>query len=59
MTYAYALSAHKLQGSELDAILLYQDYCSENWSSARWFYTALTRAVSKVYLINTKYQTLI
>jgi len=59
MTYGYVASAHKLQGSEMDTILLYQDYCNENWSSPRWFYTALTRASNKVYLILSKYQSLI
>lgn len=56
-TYGYAISAHKSQGSQFDKVFVYQNYSAPSWNSARWFYTAITRAVSKLVIIpNSKYQ---
>jgi exodeoxyribonuclease-5 len=53
--YAYAVTAHKSQGSQWDTICVVEQKC-KNWDHIRWFYTSVTRAVSKVYIVphNTK-----
>ena len=53
--FAYAVTCHKAQGGQWDAIFIDQGYltedmlCDEYW---RWMYTAFTRARKKLYLIN-------
>lgn len=47
--YGYALTCHKLQGSEYERVLIYDEY-SRSDGRAQWLYTALTRA-SKVCAI--------
>jgi exodeoxyribonuclease-5 len=41
--WAYAITAHKSQGSEWDNVVVY-DECPPCWDGARWRYTAATRA---------------
>lgn len=41
--YSYAVTCHKAQGSEWDRVLVIEEGC-RLWSSARWAYTAATRA---------------
>lgn len=41
--FAYAVTAHKFQGSEDDRILVYEERC-QYWEHARWAYTAASRA---------------
>lgn len=53
--YAYAMTCHKSQGGQWHSIFIDQGYVTEDMmgvSYYRWMYTALTRATSKVYLVN-------
>lgn len=45
--YAYAITAHKSQGSEFDSVLVLEEI-SQNWCPQRWRYTVSTRAKSKL-----------
>lgn len=45
--YAYALTAHKAQGSEFDQVIVFQ----ENAGDKRWLYTACTRAKEALIVI--------
>ncbi len=53
--FAYAVTCHKAQGGQWDAVFIDQGFltedmlCDEYW---RWMYTAFTRARKKLYLIN-------
>ena len=52
--YAHAITGHKAQGGQWQCVFIdnpiWQDSLSED--DVKWLYTALTRAVSKVYLVN-------
>jgi exodeoxyribonuclease-5 len=53
--FAYALTCHKTQGGQWDTVFIDQGYLSDkmlNVEYLRWLYTAVTRAVKKVYLVN-------
>jgi len=53
--FAYALTCHKTQGGQWDTIFIDQPYLPEgklDRSFLRWLYTAITRAKSKVFLVN-------
>jgi exodeoxyribonuclease-5 len=55
--YAYAVTCHKSQGGQWSDVYIDQGYFTEEMldkSYLRWLYTALTRATSKVYLMNFK-----
>jgi exodeoxyribonuclease-5 len=54
-TWAYAMSCHKMQGSQADKIYVDFNYCAESWNPNRWLYTAITRAAKDVTLFNSKY----
>lgn len=41
--YSYAITCHKAQGDEWDAVLVIEERCA-GWSHARWAYTAASRA---------------
>jgi exodeoxyribonuclease-5 len=41
--YAYAVTAHKAQGSQWGSVCVIEEVASQ-WSYARWVYTAITRA---------------
>lgn len=43
MTFGYALTVHKAQGSEWPRVLVFEDI-APTWEAARWRYTAATRA---------------
>lgn len=55
--FAYAVTCHKAQGGQWDAVFIDQGYLTgdmlndEYW---RWLYTAITRARSRLYFINFK-----
>lgn len=50
--YAYAITAHKSQGSEFDNLLVFnQPIGSEQVDRRRWLYTAITRAKKKCILV--------
>ncbi|MBW3544201.1 MAG: AAA family ATPase [Bacteroidetes bacterium] len=53
--FAYALTCHKAQGGQWEAVFVEQGYLTEenigvDW--VRWLYTAVTRAKKELYLIN-------
>jgi len=52
--YGYVMSVHKSQGSEWDKIILFEQR-TKRWSDeyyAKWLYTAITRARSKLFIIS-------
>ena len=52
--YVHAITGHKAQGGQWDCVFIdnpiWQDDVTED--DLKWLYTALTRAVQKVYLVN-------
>ncbi len=53
--FAYALTCHKSQGGQWDAVFIDQGYLPENQVDSdfiRWLYTAITRGVKEVFLLN-------
>lgn len=52
MGYAYAITCHKAQGSQYDKIVIHNEPIGNNEEEkARWLYTAITRAVKKLILL--------
>lgn len=54
-TYGYALTAHKSQGSEWEKVYLDSSWMADSWSSARWLYTAVTRASQELFTFSSDY----
>lgn len=56
LKYAEALTCHKSQGGQWSCVFIdnafWQDFLTSD--DIKWLYTALTRAVEKVYLVNFK-----
>lgn len=55
--FAYAVTCHKAQGGQWDAVFVDQPYITDemiNIEYYRWLYTAITRASKKLYLVNFK-----
>jgi exodeoxyribonuclease-5 len=55
--FAYAVTCHKSQGGQWDAVFVDQGYFTDdmlNIEYFRWLYTAVTRAKSELYLVNFK-----
>lgn len=53
--FAYALTCHKSQGGQWDAVFVDQGYLTDeniNEEYVRWLYTALTRAKKELFLVN-------
>lgn len=53
--FAYAITGHKAQGGQWDAVFIDQGYFTEemmNKDFLRWLYTAITRAKTRVYFVN-------
>ena len=50
--YGYAITAHKAQGGQWDNVLVI-DESSVFDESARWLYTAVTRAVEQVTVVTS------
>ena len=53
--FAYALTCHKSQGGQWDAVFVDQGYLSEEMVDhdyLRWLYTAITRASKELFLVN-------
>jgi len=53
--FAYALTCHKSQGGQWDAVFVSQGYLKEEMIGReylRWLYTAVTRARQELYLMN-------
>ncbi|GGZ27615.1 ATP-dependent exodeoxyribonuclease [Echinicola pacifica] len=53
--FAYALTCHKSQGGQWQAVFVDQGYVTEEQLDAeyiRWLYTAITRATDELFLVN-------
>lgn len=53
--FGYAVTCHKAQGGQWKNVFIDQGFLSENMVNIeylRWLYTAITRATSKLYLVN-------
>ncbi|MBS1523156.1 MAG: AAA family ATPase [Bacteroidetes bacterium] len=53
--FAYAVTCHKAQGGQWEAVFVDQGYLTEemiNMDFLRWFYTACTRASRELFLVN-------
>ena len=53
--FAYAVTCHKAQGGQWEAVFVDQGYLTEemiNMDFLRWFYTACTRASKELFLVN-------
>jgi exodeoxyribonuclease-5 len=49
--YGYALTVHKSQGSQWDAVVLFDESRSFREHRARWLYTGVTRAAKRLVLV--------
>lgn len=53
--FAYALTCHKAQGGQWPVVFIDQIYLPDNKidsETLKWLYTALTRGINEVYLVN-------
>ncbi|NQX96945.1 MAG: ATP-binding domain-containing protein [Flavobacteriales bacterium] len=53
--FAYAITCHKSQGGQWDAVFVDQGYLTDemiNVEYLRWLYTAITRTKKELYLVN-------
>jgi exodeoxyribonuclease-5 len=53
--FGYAVTCHKAQGGQWDTVFVDQGYISEEMIGReyyRWLYTAITRAIKRLYLVN-------
>ena len=53
--FAYAVTCHKAQGGQWDAVFIDQGYLTEemvNTEFLRWLYTAITRSTQELFLVN-------
>ena len=52
--YAHAITTHKAQGGQWQCVFIDNPFWQEDLTAddVKWLYTALTRAVSRVYLVN-------
>ncbi|RIJ41792.1 ATP-dependent DNA helicase [Pontibacter oryzae] len=60
--FAYALTCHKAQGGQWQAVFVDQGFLKEdmvNEELARWLYTALTRSSEELFLLNFNEQLLV
>lgn len=46
--YAYAITAHRAQGSEYDSVMVLEQRC-DLWDHKRWAYTAASRAIEEIF----------
>ncbi|WP_334175609.1 AAA family ATPase [Pseudoxanthobacter sp.] len=51
LTYGYALTVHKAQGSQWDRVMLFDESHAFREDRARWLYTGLTRAARSVTVV--------
>ncbi len=49
--YGYVLTVHKAQGSQWDAVMLFDESFAFRENRARWLYTGITRAASKLTVV--------
>ncbi|MCB0401559.1 MAG: ATP-binding domain-containing protein, partial [Flavobacteriales bacterium] len=53
--FAYAVTCHKSQGGQWDAVFIDQGYLTDEMIHVeylRWLYTAVTRAKKELFLVN-------
>lgn len=53
--FAYAITCHKAQGGQWDAVFVDQGFLTEdmiNMDFLRWLYTGITRSVKQLFLVN-------
>lgn len=53
--FAFAVTCHKAQGGQWDAVFIDQGFLTEDMVNAgflRWLYTGLTRATTQLFLVN-------
>ncbi len=53
--FAYAITCHKAQGGQWDAVFIDQGFLTEEMIDVdflRWLYTAVTRSVKQLFLVN-------
>jgi exodeoxyribonuclease-5 len=51
MTFGYALTVHKAQGSQWNNVILFDESRSFRSDSQRWLYTGVTRAAEKLVVV--------
>ncbi|MGP9820154.1 ATP-dependent DNA helicase [Salinarimonas sp. NSM] len=51
LTYGYALTVHKAQGSQWDDVVLFDESFAFREHRARWLYTGLTRAAERIVVV--------
>lgn len=52
VTYGYAITCHKAQGSQWDKVLIQEEWFpGDSTEHARWLYTAITRAANRCVII--------
>ena len=49
--YGYVLTVHKAQGSQWDAVMLFDESFAFRENRARWLYTGITRAATKLTVV--------
>ncbi len=49
--YAYAVTAHTMQGNESSKVLIYNERIFDEKTYRKWLYTAITRAIDEVYIV--------
>jgi exodeoxyribonuclease-5 len=52
--FSYAITCHKAQGGQWPCVFVDQGYVTDEMAGVelnRWFYTAVTRAQEKLYLV--------
>ncbi len=52
MTYGYAMTVHKSQGSQWNSVVVLDDWYNANYKE--WLYTGLTRAAERVTLVRAE-----
>lgn len=51
LTYAYAITGHKAQGSEWDNVIVFEEDFPYGEDHTKWLYTCVTRARKKVIIV--------
>jgi len=49
--YGYVLTVHKAQGSQWDEVMLFDESFAFRENRARWLYTGITRAATKLTVV--------
>ena len=51
MTFGYALTVHKSQGSQWPRVVLFDESAAFRDDAAKWLYTAVTRAAESITVV--------